>query len=428
MAARAGDRYGPAVDQARLALEPDDPTLRVSELVTAVQIALDVCFPDEVWVRGEISSLRRARSGHVYFQLIEPGPPGAPPVARVAVTLFASDKASVNATLRRVRGVRMTDGVEIRIRGRLGVYGPQGQLQLKMSAIDPDYTLGRLASDRERILSGAASPTACWIATGGSPFPPRPRRIGLVTSAGSAAEADFLHELEQSGLGFEVVVIDSPVQGNDADRALTGALSAAVDARRRGRRHRARRRCPHRSRRLRQRATGPRDRVARAPGADRHRPRDRHQRRRPGGPHRLQDARPPAPRSSSPTADAFHHQVDQLWRDGRRPGRVGARRVEQPRAPVGDLRDPAGHRLARRRPRSRSTTGRNGWSGAHRARSSPARLRLDSLDSRVAALDPARALARGWSITRTESGELVRDPAQVHRRRPPASPRSPRAS
>jgi exodeoxyribonuclease VII large subunit len=399
------------VDQARLPLDPDDPTLRVSELVTAVQVALDVCFPDEVWVRGEISSLRRARSGHVYFQLIEPGPPGAPPMARVAVTLFASDKASVNATLRRVRGVRMTDGVEIRIRGRLGVYGPQGQLQLKMSTIDPDYTLGRLASDRERILL-ALQADALLERNARLTFPPRPRRVGLVTSAGSAAEADFLHELEQSGLGFEVVVIDSPVQGNDADRALTAALSAAVESgvevvavvRGGGARTDL--------------AAFDSERLARAiatlelPVLT-------------GIGHEIDTSvadQVAHTACKTPTACAallvarageFHAQVEQLWlavaanamssldesASHLRRSETTATRLATAALGVarGRLDDRAG-RLVRVAPRSVD----------------PARLRLASLDSRVAALDPARALARGWSITRTASGELVRDPAQVH--------------
>jgi len=41
------------------------------------------------------------------------------------------------------------------------------------------------------------------------------------------------------------------------------------------------------------------------------------------------------------------------------------------------------------------------------------RQRLDALESRVRALDPGRALARGWSVTRTLDGALVRDPSLV---------------
>ena len=36
--------------------------------------------------------------------------------------------------------------------------------------------------------------------------------------------------------------------------------------------------------------------------------------------------------------------------------------------------------------------------------------RLDLLEARVAAHDPARLLARGWSLTRTADGTLVRSP------------------
>ena len=400
----------PAVDQARLPLEPDDPTLRVGELVASVQLALDVCFPDEVWVRGEISSLRRARSGHVYFQLIEPGPPGAPPLARVAVTLFASDKVAVNATLRRVRGVRMTDGVEIRIRGRLGVYGPQGQLQLRMSAIDPDYTLGRLASDRERILL-ALRADGLLERNAAVALPPRPRRVGLVTSAGSAAEADFLHELEASGLAFDVVLVDSPVQGHDADRMLAASLVLAVElgvdvvALVRGGGART------------DLAAFDSEHLARAIATL----------ARPvltGIGHEIDTSVADVvahEACKTPTACAarlvaraggFHADVERLWHTISQRAAVSldhaaehlarsetsATRLATTAVVIAERRlDDARGRLVRVVPRTVD----------------PARLRLESLDSRVAALDPARALARGWSITRTASGELVRDPTQV---------------
>jgi exonuclease VII large subunit len=39
--------------------------------------------------------------------------------------------------------------------------------------------------------------------------------------------------------------------------------------------------------------------------------------------------------------------------------------------------------------------------------------RLAGAEQRLALLDPERLLARGWSITRTDEGVLVTDPAQV---------------
>ena len=58
-----------------------------------------------------------------------------------------------------------------------------------------------------------------------------PLRVGLVTSAGSAAEADFLDELHRSGFAFDVVSIDSRVQGLDAPLELVGAIARAASRR-----------------------------------------------------------------------------------------------------------------------------------------------------------------------------------------------------
>jgi exodeoxyribonuclease VII large subunit len=53
-----------------------------------------------------------------------------------------------------------------------------------------------------------------------------PLRVGLVTSAGSAAYHDFVHELERSGLAFQVCLADVRVQGAGASKRLTWGLRA----------------------------------------------------------------------------------------------------------------------------------------------------------------------------------------------------------
>src|SRR5262249_23054504 len=63
-----------------------------------------------------------------------------------------------------------------------------------------------------------------------APLPPVPLRVGLVTSRGSAAAADFLHELELSGFGWQVVVADTRVQGTDAEQSIVAALDRAIAA------------------------------------------------------------------------------------------------------------------------------------------------------------------------------------------------------
>ena len=100
--------------------------------------------------------------------------------------------------LKEVPGVKLTDGVEVRIRGRVDFYPPTGRLQLVMNGIDPVFTVGRLAADRERVLRMLAA-EGLLRRNAERELGPVPLRVGLVTSGGSAAYHDFLQELAASG-------------------------------------------------------------------------------------------------------------------------------------------------------------------------------------------------------------------------------------
>ena len=200
-----------------------EATFSVTELADAIGNALRASFRDEVWVRGEIRDLSRANSGHVYFTLTEPGS-GGNGGANLSVMLSSRTKGSVNTTLTNAGGgVRMNDGTDVRIRGRLDWYAPRGQLQLRMTAIDPAYTLGQLEMARAELLARLTE-EGLLRANATRPLPLAPLRVGVVTSEGSAAEADFLDELRRSGFAFQVLRADSRVQGADAPRSIAAAI------------------------------------------------------------------------------------------------------------------------------------------------------------------------------------------------------------
>jgi exodeoxyribonuclease VII large subunit len=203
-------------------------TYGVAELSAELARLLTAAFPAEVWVQGQLRNLNRSAGGHVYFDLVEPSALGARSAAQLPVTLFDSDRRSVNARLRRsAAGMRMTDGIEARIRGRLQWYGPGGRLTLRMTTIDPAYTLGRLSQDRDRLIA-ALDEEGLLHRNGLLPLPPVPLRLGLVTSIGSAAHADFLTELQGSRLGWQVAVVDTRTQGQAAPASIVAALRTLV--------------------------------------------------------------------------------------------------------------------------------------------------------------------------------------------------------
>src|SRR5690606_19126440 len=112
-------------------------------------------------------------------------------------------------------------------RGRITFYERGGRLQLQMSDIDPDFTLGRLAADRERVLRQLAA-EGLLDREARLPRPLLPMRLGLVTSAGSAAEHDLLDELRASGIGFTVVPADVRVQGARPPTSVPRGLRAVA--------------------------------------------------------------------------------------------------------------------------------------------------------------------------------------------------------
>ena len=203
-----------------LDLDPT-PTFRVSELAAGIGAAVRRSFPEELWVRGEVDSLSRSGAGHIYFDLVEGV--GNERVA-LRVTLFRSVAVAVERHLARHR-MRLENGLEIRIMGRVELYEQRGQINLRMSGIDPTYTLGRLAQDRDRLIQMLTGEGLLEL-NRRLPLAAVPLRIGLVTSRDSAAYRDFMHELETSGFAWRVLVADSRVQGAEASDSVVRALSA----------------------------------------------------------------------------------------------------------------------------------------------------------------------------------------------------------
>jgi len=203
-------------------------TFTVAELAERIKQVLGDAFGDELWVEGEIRNLSRARSGHMYFNLVEPDPDngsGKQPEASISVALFRFNRERVEDTLRRHGGMAMEDGMKVRIQGELDFWPPRGLLRLRMTGIDPNFTLGELEAERRRLLEKLSS-EGLLSKNRRIPFPVAPLRVGLVTSRNSAAHRDFCDELHTSGLAWQVVLADTPVQGVEAPPLIAAAIRA----------------------------------------------------------------------------------------------------------------------------------------------------------------------------------------------------------
>jgi len=210
----------PGRDRPSAPSETTERSFTVSELLTRVQNVVVAEFPSPIWVRGEVTGYRRTSRGAVFFRLADAEADDA--------ALDVSGRGRIMADIERVLGDaglgRLADGVELRIRGTVEVDRRSSRVRLAMLEVDPAFTAGRLALERARVLQ-AMSADGSLAANRAVPLPVLPLRLGLVTSRGSAAHADFLDHLKRSGLRFSVRTANTVVQGENAPGDIAAALN-----------------------------------------------------------------------------------------------------------------------------------------------------------------------------------------------------------
>ena len=195
--------------------------LTISALNAAARQALAERFGDAVWVVGEIDGLDRNRdAGHAYFELVERVTEGGEPIAKVRAVMFSKRREAID---RKLGELALADGMLIRLRGRVDLYGPQGAYQIVVEDVDAEWAVGALKRRRDQILArleaeGIDSDNLRL------PFPICPLRVGVITALDSDAYNDFVDELERAPWGFEVTAFNATMQGPNTERSVIAAL------------------------------------------------------------------------------------------------------------------------------------------------------------------------------------------------------------
>jgi len=177
--------------------EPEGPET-VGLLTRRITAALEAEFPD-VWVVGEISNFNRHTSGHVFFTLKD-------------------DQAAIRCVLWKSAAGRLSpdigDGVEVEVRGHVGVFEKQGNYQVYVSSVRP-RGLGPLEV-AFRKLKERLEKEGLFAAAHKRPLPRFPRRVGIVTSPTGAAIRDIINVMTRRWPAIEIVIAPARVQGEGA--------------------------------------------------------------------------------------------------------------------------------------------------------------------------------------------------------------------
>lgn len=183
--------------------------ISVSALNRLARDVLESALP-LMWVGGEISNLTRASSGHVYFTLKDAN-------AQVRCTMWRN-RAQLLA-------FRPENGMRVEARALVSLYEARGDYQLNVETLRP-AGVGNLFEAFNRLKEKLAA-EGLFDAALRRPLPRFPRGIALVTSPAAAALRDVLATLGRRSPHLRVILYPAPVQGPDAPQGLIQALMQA---------------------------------------------------------------------------------------------------------------------------------------------------------------------------------------------------------
>ncbi len=186
------------------ALEPRVWTVRA--LVVDVRQQVERGYND-ILVQGEISNLRPAPSGHLYFTLKDGD-------AQLPVVLFRRQ-----AQLLRFRP---KDGDEIRARGHISIYESRGQLQLIAESLEL-HGAGALQLAFERLKARLLA-EGLFDSARKRPLPPFPRCIGVITSPSGAVIRDIVTIARRRHASLNLLIYPAVMQGS----ACSATVSAGI--------------------------------------------------------------------------------------------------------------------------------------------------------------------------------------------------------
>ena len=183
----------------------------VSELNRSARDLLEARF-GELWVKGEVSNLKRAASGHLYFTLKDEA-------GELSAVRFRSRSPLLADTA-------VESGTVVLAFGKLTIYEPRGRYQFIATLIQP-VSAGALRLAFEQ-LKEKLEKEGLFAPEHKLPIPTFPKRIGVITSPTGAAIRDVVSILERRWPSIAVVVFPSAVQGDAAPTELRTALDRAV--------------------------------------------------------------------------------------------------------------------------------------------------------------------------------------------------------
>ncbi|WP_174613765.1 exodeoxyribonuclease VII large subunit [Virgibacillus ihumii] len=162
----------------------------------------------DIWLKGEISNFKHHSRGHMYLTIKDDN-------SRIQSVMFAGNNRRLKFT--------PENGMNVLIKGEIGVFEPYGQYQLYIQQMEPDG-IGSLYLAFEQ-LKEKLNKLGYFDKDHKKTLPKYPKQIGIITSPTGAAVRDIITTIRRRYPIAAVTVIPVLVQGV----ASPGSIQRAID-------------------------------------------------------------------------------------------------------------------------------------------------------------------------------------------------------
>lgn len=195
----------------------------LKELCDWIQEIVENDLPNHYWVCAEIASM--SVRGHCYMELVEKAENGIL-AAKVRATCWNNVYNLLSAYFVQETGQSLHVGLQVMLEVSVEFHAVYG-LSLNVWNIDPTYTLGDLAKQRQATIQQLTEDGVMDLQKA-LQIPSLPRRVAVISSADAAGYGDFCDQLKHNRFGFKfhVQLYPAVVQGDNAARSVVQALNS----------------------------------------------------------------------------------------------------------------------------------------------------------------------------------------------------------
>ena len=195
----------------------------LSELCAEIQETLECKQLEHYWVRAEIASI--SVRGHCYMELIEKSDTGILS-AKLRATCWSNVYNILSPYFLQYTGHHLSVGMQVLLEVSIEFHAVYG-LSLNIWNIDPNYTLGDLARQRQETINQLIKDGVLELQKQLT-LPTLIRRIAVISSVDAAGYGDFCHQIQTNRhhFVFQTQLYAATMQGDSAAHSIIQALNA----------------------------------------------------------------------------------------------------------------------------------------------------------------------------------------------------------